>query len=337
MGTCISAVAFALPERRITNEEVARFVRWTPEQILEKTGIAERRAVSDTECASDLAVAAAEALFGNQAARADRIDFLVFVSQGPDYLLPPTSCTLQARLGLPTGCATLDLSHGCSGYVYGLAVAHAWISAGFGERGLVLTGDTYTRFIRPEDTGTRPIFGDAGTASLVERIPTDEGLGAFVFGTDGTGADKLIVRVGGLRHPAGTPEGESSPHLFMDGPSIFRFTLDAVPQAVADCLALKGCGLGDVDLYLMHQANQFMVRHLGDKIGIPPERIPIGLERVGNTVSSSIPILLADMCAAGAVRSGMRLMLVGFGVGFSWAACMLDIGQRVPQGVLPAE
>ena len=338
MSAYVTAAAYALPSRVIGNEEIASDLgRWSPEQLLAKTGIEERRSASESECASDFATAAALRLFEAGLVRPDEVEFLFFVTQSPDHLLPATACTIQNRLGLPTTTAAFDINQGCSGYVYALGVANGWIASGLGSRGLVLTGDTYTRYIRPHDAATRPLFGDAGTASIVEQSGDGGGLSAFVFGTDGSGAENLIVRTGALRAPTPCDGDQSGPHLFMDGAEVFAFTLKAVPAVVDNCLAAAGCELGDIDLFLMHQANGFMLSHLGRKIGIPRARLPIRMERCGNTVSSSIPILMADLATEGSLAPGMKLMLVGFGVGYSWAACVLELDDRPPTGLSPEE
>lgn len=334
MGTCLQAVSFALPRRALGNEELAADLeKWTAADIARKTGIEQRYVAGPDECASDFAATAAEQLFAAGAARPEDIDFLLFVTETPDYYLPSSACLIQHRLGLRTDVIAYDINHGCAGYVQGLATAHAFLAGGLAGCGLLLTGDTYTRFIRPEDGATRTIFGDGGTATLLRRRDGPGGLGSFVCGTDGSGAERLIVREGGQRHPL--DPGAEAPRLVMDGPAIFDFTLRVVPPTIEECLRRAGCTRDDLDLCLMHQANAFMLKHLITKTGLPADRTPVRMENYGNTVSSTIPILLTDLAAEGALQPQMRLLLVGFGVGLSWGACMLDLGESVPLGVRP--
>ena len=256
-------------------------------------------------------------------------------TQSPDYFLPTTACILQDRLGLGTGCAALDFNQGCSGYVYGLALAKGMIAGGVARTVLLVTAETYSKFIHPRDRSVRMLFGDGASATLV----TAEGrggarVGALSLGTDGSGYRNLIVPAGGARTPlcaatrvetadengsVRTPE-----HLFMDGPELFAFTLKRVPEVVRATLAAAGTELGDVDWFVFHQANAFMNEHLRAKLKIPKAKAVSYLADVGNTVSSTIPLALCD--AGRGFADGDRVMLVGFGVGYSWGAAMLDWG-----------
>jgi 3-oxoacyl-[acyl-carrier-protein] synthase-3 len=241
-------------------------------------------------------------------------------------LLPTTACLLQHRLGLPTTCAALDFNLGCSGYIYGLALAQALISSGQARRVLLLTGDTYTKLLDPSDKSTRTIFGDAGTATLLDAACRHR-LDSFVLGTDGRGEKELIVAAGGARNPvaAGAVAGSPDPAcLFMNGPEIFNFTLKAVPKLVSQVLAKASLAINDIDLFVFHQANAYMLEHLRRKIGIPQEKFVLHFAHCGNTVSSTIPIVLEHLIAEGRIKSGMKLLLAGFGVGFSWGACIFE-------------
>jgi 3-oxoacyl-[acyl-carrier-protein] synthase-3 len=320
----VSAIAYHLPEATLSNEELARACPgWTPAKIAAKTGIVERRIAAPGECASDLAAAAARKLFASGACRPEEVDYLLFCTQSPDYFLPTTACLLQDRLGLPTCAGALDFNLGCSGFVYGLGLAKGLIETGQASAVLLLTADTYSKYLRPDDRAVRPLFGDAAAATLVRgrRDSAPGGLpwiGPFVHGTDGKGADNLIVRAGGLREPtaAGAP-----PQLHMNGPEIFTFALTAVPTAVRSLLDRAERTMDDVDLFVFHQANAYMLEHLRDKLRIPPEKFVVSMSHVGNTVSSTIPIALKD--AAGAAPEGTLALLVGFGVGYSWAATLI--------------
>ena len=320
----IASVASHLPPNRLTNEDLARRPGgWAPEKTFEKTGIRERRVVDGLECASDLAAAAAARLFARGACDPAEVDILIHCTQTPDYLLPTTACLLQERLMLPTHCMAFDINQGCSGYIYGLALAKSLLESGMGRKALLLTGDTYSRFIPPDDRTVATLFGDAGTATSLALVDPDDArpapLGPFVFGTDGSGAENLIVPDSAFRRSAGGG-GPVPGRLFMNGPKIFEFTLKTIPALVLGTLEKAGLALDDVDLFVFHQANRFMLEALRQKLGIDPNRFVFALEETGNTVSSSIPVALEASAARGRIRAGDRLLLVGFGVGYSWGA-----------------
>jgi len=333
----IAAIAHHLPARELTNEDLASELGdWTPEKIFEKTGIRTRRIAAAQECASDLGVAAAQRLFEGGACDPGAIDFLIFCTQSPDYFLPATACTVQARLGLPTSCGAVDINQGCSGFVYGLALAKSLVESGTASRVLLVTADTYTKFLHPRDRAVRTIFGDGAAATLVVgKEAAEESIGPFVLGTDGRGACQLIVPAGGLRRRASAEtavaleaEGgnwRSAQNLYMNGPEIFNFTLSAVPPLVEQLRLKCNGGVQEVDYYVFHQANRFMLERLRNKLKIAPEKFCIDLEDCGNTVSSTIPLALERARRAGRITSGQRVMLVGFGVGFSWAATMIRV------------
>lgn len=318
----IAAISSYLPETVLSNDEIARLgPDWTPESIFQKTGIRERRVVAPGEYTSDLAVRAAERLF--QSHPRD-VDFLLLCTQSPDYLLPTTACLVQDRLGLNNACGALDFNLGCSGYIYGLALATGLLHAGLASRLLLLTADTYSRFLDPVDRGTRSIFGDGASATLLTANARQR-LHSFVFGTDGSGASHLIARDSGLR------AGESAARpasgcLFMNGPEVFNFTIHEVPRLIDTVLSRAGIAHGDVDLFVFHQANAFMLEHLRRKLGIPKEKFELCLELTGNTVSSTIPLALEGALAKGRIWPGARILLAGFGVGLSWAGCVLEWG-----------
>lgn len=325
MFAAVRAIEFHLPEAVLTNEDLAgAFPDWVPGKIAAKTGILERRIAAPGECASDLAAAAAGKLFAAGACRPEDVDFLLFCTQSPDYFLPTTACVLQDRLGLPTRAGALDFNLGCSGFVYGLGLAKGLVESGQAANVLLLTADTYSKFLDPGDRGVRPLFGDGAAATLVQGRPDPAPgggpwIGPFVYGTDGKGADDLIVRRGGLRCPATADEPA---RLRMNGPAVFTFALRAVPPAVRALLDRAGHTLDDVDLFVFHQANRYMLEHLRDKLAIPPEKFIVSMSHVGNTVSSTIPIALKGAPPAAA---GRLALLVGFGVGYSWAATLVRL------------
>lgn len=321
MGIAFTALASYAPAEVVSNATLAPEVGWTADEIYRKTGIAERRVAGQTEFVSDLAVQAAERVFAARPELREAIDFLILCTQTPDYLLPSTSCLVHRRLKLRADCGAFDLNQGCSGYVYSLSVAAGMIASGAGRCGLVLTGDTYSKLLHREDRAVRTIFGDGATATVVQASAGGS-WPAFVFGTDGAGADNLIVRHSGLRALAASPGG-AAPRLEMNGPEIFAFTLKAVPALMTSLLARAGLQLADVDWFVFHQANAFMLKHLQEKIGVPASRMLMRMQDTGNTVSSTIPIVLEDAMERKLFKPGERIALVGFGVGYSWAGCIL--------------
>ena len=334
----LAAIASHLPEAELTNERLAAELGdWSAEKIFEKTGIHTRHIAGPGECASDLGVLAAEKLFERGAVKPADIDYLLFCTQSPDYFLPATACIVQDRLGLPTAAGAIDFNQGCSGFVYGLSLGKSLIEAGLAGNVLLITADTYSKFVNPRDRSVRTVFGDAAAATLLRAVDADEEhLGPFVFGTDGRGAGNLIVRAGGLRAPLTDASREekqdtsgnwrSDADLYMNGPEIFNFTLAAVPAAMASLLEKAAMGKDDVDLFVFHQANKFMLDRLRAKLNIPVERFLVDMDWCGNTVSSTIPIALERALGSGRIRPGERAMLVGFGVGYSWAAAMMRVG-----------
>ena len=330
----IRAIEYHLPERILDNVALAaQFTDWPVEKIQSKTGIAQRRIAAPGECASDLAAQAAEKLLARMPEMRARIDFVLLCTQSPDYFLPTTACILQHRLGLATTCGAMDFNLGCSGFVYGLSLAKGLIETGQAENVLLLTAETYSRYLNPGDKAVRTVFGDAAAATFVCATEAPgPAIGPFVFGTDGSGAQNLIVKTGAARCPtipdapvvedtSGNSRTENN--LFMNGPEIFAFTIKAVPVAVQALLAKAGLMQDGIDLWVFHQANQYMLEHLRKKIGIPADRFAVAMANCGNTVSSSIPIALRELQALGRLTDGLRLGLVGFGVGYSWAATLV--------------
>lgn len=331
----IVGIALHLPATVVTNDDLARDnPDWDMPRIESKVGIKSRHVAGPGECASDLAFEAARRLLDSTGSDPLSIDTLIFCTQSPDYLLPTSACILQHRLGLGTNVAAFDFNQGCSGYVYGLHIARALIASGASRRTLLLTGETYSKLIHPRDRTVRVLFGDAGTATLIADSAAGAVLGLSRLGTDGRGADNLIVPAGGSRRPRDAttnvevidPHGcvRSPEHLYMDGQAITAFAMSCVPELVDQTLGDAGLELGDVDHFVFHQANAFMNERLRRRLGIPTERMPMAMEDVGNTVGSTLPIVIHQH--AGRFREGDRVLLVGFGVGYSWGAMIVNWG-----------
>ncbi len=299
-----------------------------------KIGIYERRVADTNEFASDMAVKAAEKLFQQGIIEREEIDFLIYCTQSPDYILPSTACLIQNRLKLPTQCGAFDYNLGCSGYVYGLAMAKGFIESGVARNILLITSDTYSKYLNENDRSVYPIFGDAATATLISSREHDKiNIGPFVFGSDGSGAQNLIIPAGGFREPVTLDSFVEKAdeygnirnrcNLYMNGPEIFNFTLREIPPVVEKLLEKSQASLDEYDYFVFHQANLFMLEHLRKKLKIDAAKFSIQLSDIGNTVSSSIPIALKR--DINSIQPGSRVMLVGFGVGYSWAACSIRL------------
>lgn len=322
----IGPISVVFPERCESNADLAtEFPNWDLDLIFEKTGIQSRFVAGERECASDLAVAAARKLFETYDISPNSIDFLLLCTQTPDYPLPTTACLIQDRLGLPTHCGALDFNLGCSGYVYGLSLAEGLIATGAARRILLLTAETYTKYIDREDRSLRTIFGDAAAATLIEASDHVE-LTGFRFGSDGKGADTLLVADGGTRPACDALKPRHrkrwASRLYMDGPSLISFTVEAIPRLIPEIVAKAGISPSDLHLYLFHQATRKMLELLQERLGVGEEALPIRLERYGNTVSCTLPILIEEMRLEKRLAPHRPDLLVGFGVGWSWAGCV---------------
>ena len=322
----IGSIAVHFPERLETNDDLQlEFPSWDMDAIYEKTGILQRHIAAEGECASDLAVAAAEKLFSEYGIDRQSIDFILFCTQTPDYPLPTTACLIQDRLGLRTNIGALDFNLGCSGYVYGLSLADGLIRTGSVSRILLLTGETYSKYIVASDRSLRTIFGDAGAATLIEAHD-EPSLGGFQYGTDGRGANTLLVAKGGAR-PAATAIKPRHRHrwpsdLYMDGPSLISFTVGAIPKVVDSILKSAGVPREDIDLYIFHQATRKLLTMLHETLNLDESHLPISLQNYGNTVSCTVPILIKELRASGRIKPQAYNLLMGFGVGWSWAGCV---------------
>lgn len=308
MKAYIKDIAYYLPEMVLTNAQLAdEFPEWTTEKIAQKVGISERHIAAPNETVTDMACQAAERLLAKGYDRS-LIDFVLLCTQSPDYMLPSSACIVQHRLGLSTKCGAFDFNLGCSGYEYGLVVAKGLIQSGVAQNVLLLTAEMYTKYLSQDDKGNRTIFSDGASATWVGTEGFAE-IGECSLGTDGSGADYLIVRP---KEP-----------LYMDGAAIFDFSSEVVPPMVEDVLHKSGLEKDDVDLWIFHQANKFMINYIRKLLEIDKERFYIYMEHVGNTVSSTIPIALVEARKEGKLKG--NVLLAGFGVGLSWGGVMLHV------------
>ena len=334
-SSTIIASSYFVPEERLTHDDLSqRFGRETMDKVAQSSGIVDRRVVDGKTCASDLACRAADDLLNRFDVDRGSIDLLLFASQTPDYLLPTTACLLQERLGLGTKVAAFDINLGCSQYLYSLATAHAYLVSGLAKRALVLTGDTVSRILHPMDRAVVPLFGDAGTATLLEATEdSSTGFVDFELGTDGSGSKHLIWPTSGLRETrsseSGVEETDKSgatrrrDDMFMDGAAIFVFTLKTVPKLVSGLLERNDLSVEDIDLFVFHQASELIVESAAKKLKISRDKIHYKLHDVGNSGGSTVAIALTDAWQKGRIKPGMRIALVAFGVGLSWGASVI--------------
>lgn len=332
MSTYIKGISYYLPEDTLTNENLLmHFPEWNVEKVYAKVGVNERHISGKGETAGDMAEKAARMLFAEYGISPESIDFILLCTQSPDYMLPSTACILQDRLGIPTAAGAFDYNLGCSGYIYGLATAKGLISAGLANNVLLLTAETYTKYLHPEDKSNRTIFGDGAAACLISSETGFAEIGDIVFGTDGSGAGNLVVKTGGARQKvaSGISTVDDDGHvnredyLYMNGSAIFNFTLDKVPQIIDNLLKKSCLTKADIDYYVFHQANKYMLNTIRKVCCIDKDRFYVNLESTGNTVSSTVPIALRECLDNDSIKAGMTVMISGFGVGLSYGAAIL--------------
>lgn len=315
----------------MTNDElVSLFPEWSVEKVASKVGVDFRHVAASNETAGDMAEKAARKLFDEYHVNPKEIDFVMLCTQSPDYFLPSTACVLQNRLGIPKNSGAFDYNLGCSGCVYGLALAKGLILAGIARNILLLTSETYNKYLHPQDKSNRSIFGDGAAACLISSDGMAE-IGDFVMGTDGSGAENLIVKTGASRYKnrTGYSDEDDEGHLryddylYMNGGAIFNFTLDAVPLMLKQVLEKNAIRKEEIDYFVFHQANKFMLNTIRKVCVLPKEKYYINLSETGNTVSSTILIGLKDCLTNEIIHKDMQVMIAGFGVGLSWAGTVL--------------
>ena len=328
----IKAISYYLPEKVVTNEELVKeFPEWSVEKVAQKVGVDSRHVAAMDETAGDMAEKAARKLFKEYKIEPKTIDFLMLCTQSPDYFLPSTACMLQDRLGIPTSAGAFDYNLGCSGCVYGMAIAKSLIFAGIAKNVLLLTAETYNKYLHPSDKSNRSIFGDGAAACLISTDGFAE-IGEFSLGTDGSGANNLIVKTGASKQKEKTgkfvedEEGHVwyDDYLYMNGGNIFNFTLEAVPAMMNEILEKNKLEKDQINYYVFHQANKFMLNTIRKVCLLPKEKYYVNLASTGNTVSSTVLIGLKDCLDNGIIKEGDKVMISGFGVGLSWGGTILN-------------
>lgn len=332
----VKALGKYLPEKVLSNEQLAdEFPSWSVEKIYEKTGIKKRHISAEEETCSYMAIQAAEDLFEkNNIARED-IDYILLCTQSPDYLLPTTACIVQNKLNIPKTAGALDFNLGCSGYIYGLSLAKGLIESHQAKNVLLVTSEMYSKYINNKDKSVRTLFGDAATATLIGAVESEHDLiHSFVFGTDGNGADNLVVPHGGSKKPISSLSNEeyedshgnirSPKNLYMNGAEILTFTLLNVPKSINAILEKAAISKENINKVIFHQANRFMLDKLKKKIGFSDEQFLVSYEHYGNTVSSTIPLGIINGIDNKEIDSTHNILVCGFGVGYSWGGCIIE-------------
>ncbi|MBV6483711.1 MAG: 3-oxoacyl-[acyl-carrier-protein] synthase 3 [Flavobacteriales bacterium] len=345
----INAISYYLPEKSFSNKEIieeyqnycdpSKFLPITEEDIFKQCGINTRYAAEIEETAKDVGNKSALKLFEEWNIDKNTIEYLIFVSDALDYKGPTTACVMQYDLGLPETCATIDVLHGCTGYIYGLSLAKALISSGQVNNVLIVTADTPTKVVHPADIDLRAIFSDAGATTLVSNKKLDKSLNFeisnFIFGTDGKGEKNLFVERSATKNAADIawlqlhehlPGGLRRGRMIMNSPQIFLFALRKVPLLIEQVLKKNNLTFEEIDYFVLHQANGQMLEFIRKKLKIPQEKFIINIEHVGNTVSATIPIALKEMIDDTKYFSkGNKILVGGFGIGYSWGATILTI------------
>lgn len=332
MGSIIRDIEYHLPSIIVSNELLeTNFQKWKAGKVFRKTGIKNRHIAAKGETALDLAVKTGEKIL--QKHEKKDIDFLVYCTQSPDYYLPSGACLLQERLQLSNSIGALDINLGCSGYIYSLSVAKGLIASRTAKNVLLITAETYSKYINPQDLANLTIFGDAASASLISYNRQEQILD-FSLGTDGSGAENLIVRNGGLKNRYNADliakEDESGNFrtdndIYMNGPEIFNFTISHVPLTYRETLKKNNLSIDDLKLVIFHQANKYILKYLQELCEIPTEKFWLNLEETGNTVSNTIPIALQQALQSGKLLKNDLVLLLGFGVGYSWGGTIIKI------------
>lgn len=328
----IRAIAAAFPNQQFPTDVIAQWVGMDPNFIVEKIGVTNRYFLSDHETVVELAKKACDNLFrSNPELKHDHIKLLIVVTQNPDYKLPHTSALLQHALGLDNTVACFDVNLGCSGYVYALSIAKGFMLAEGISEGVVVTCDPYSKIIGRTDRDTITIFGDAATATWLSKQGKGK-IGMLDFGTDGGRGSTLMVKAGGSAYPFAGIGGVQYMHypeedfrLKMDGRAIFNFMMEKVPQSVHACLSKNNTSINDIAFFVFHQANKFFIEQLQKRLDLPPAKVPCNVQKVGNTVSSSIPLLLGELMNQHCLEK-QKVLISGFGVGLSWATNVITFG-----------
>ena len=334
MNVQVQDIAYFLPAQKVTNDDLRREnPSWNFGKLEQRVGVKSRHVAKPDETALDLAFQSCLKLFEKNPDLKSKIDAIVFCTQSSDYIMPPNSCILHGLLGLNEEVFAMDFNLACSGYVYGLTIAQGLIRAGTAKNVLLVTADTYSKYIHEGDRSTRVLFGDGAAASWICASSAQEGIQDILCATSGVGYRKFMIPAGGCRIPKSDETCaekvdvvgniRTQENIQMDGSGILTFVKEKVPAQVGQILARNGITIKDIDLVIFHQASRLALDYLNQKFELRPEQTFSNIENIGNTVSASIPIALRDALDQGRIKKGDRLLLSGFGVGLSYGTALL--------------
>ena len=334
MGAIIKHISYCFPKKAITNKDLSKkFKSYNFERFEKKVGIKKRYVCTKNETALDLALNSVEKLFKENNINKDQVGFLIYVTQSPEYFLPTTACIIQDKCGLPKNMGAIDINLGCSGYSYAVGMATKLLSESI-KNILIVTSETYSKYINDLDKTNKLIFGDASTASI---ITNDENYGdyEFLYGSDGAGANSLIVKNGCTFPIESSPDVKTygsdnrytDNNIYMNGPEVFNFTLKTIPQFFNKIINANKINIEDIDHIILHQANKFMLNTLRKKMKLNSDKFFIDLEDGGNTVSNTIPIAIKKYCEKNINNSKKihKILILGFGVGLSWSGGVINL------------
>jgi 3-oxoacyl-[acyl-carrier-protein] synthase-3 len=333
MNAEIKFIEYYLPEKTVTNADLQNeFADWDVNKIEQKTGVLERHIASKEETAFDLSVKACEKLFAHY--DKEKIDGIIYCTQSPDYIMPSNSFLLQRHFKLSEKTFAFDFNHACTGYIYGLMMADSFIQSGIAKNILLVNADTYSKYINPKDRSTRVLFGDGAAVSIIEASGNGTGVKDVMLATHGEGYDKFMIPAGGMRMPKTnetaietadeTGNIRSDDDIKMHGFAVWSFINSKVPQQIKEILDRNNLEIKDIDLFIFHQASLMTLESLVKKMQLPAEKVFININKIGNTVSASIPIAVKDAIGAGKMHKDQKIVLCGFGVGLSYGTILLN-------------
>jgi 3-oxoacyl-[acyl-carrier-protein] synthase-3 len=332
----IIGMSACVPRNISSNSELLHeYPKEEVDKIINNIGIKEKRHVDIDTTASDLCFKSADHLLNEMKIERSSIDMLIFLSQLPDYRIPATSPNLQDRLGLSKNTACFDISLACSGYVYALSTAFAYASQNGINRVLLLVGETFSKIVSKKDRVNAPLYGDAGTATLIEKSSNSESF--FSLYSDGSGFKSIIIEAGGSRCPSNSTNTipiekedgnyRSDSQIYMDGLEVFNFTLKVVPKSINEILSFSKYDINNIDYFLFHQANKFMIDFFVKKLKINSEKVPISLDTFGNVSSPTIPLTIVSRLNKTSKNEKRQILMSGFGAGLSWGTAVLDLSE----------
>lgn len=330
----INKIEYHLPKKRIDNNSLKEDnPNWDVDEISTKTGVQNRFIAEEGETALDLAIVACNKLLSSEKIDKDKIDGLIFCTQSPDYIMPPNSSVIHGILGLKENVFAYDFNLACSGYVYGLAMINGLIESNILSNVLFINADTYSKFISDGDRSTKVLFGDAASVSLIQKSPGDKGVFAFKYSTSGKNYNKFIIPAGGMRVPKSDVSkivhtdkygnSKNDEKIHMNGMGIFAFVNIKVPKQINELLSENNLEIKDIDLFIFHQASKLAIDALSKKLKLDSDKVFTNINLIGNTVSASIPIAIKDAQDKNLINNDDIVLCSGFGVGLSWASCLI--------------